>query len=284
MSPQASAGCSSLNETIGLIAGYGRFPLIAADALKARGLRVVAAAVKGEADQAVQEHVDACTWLAVGRLRAALAFFRKHGCKKLLMAGKVRKVHLFRNFLPDMAAMKLLASLKDWRDDTILAAIADFFEEKGMPFLSQLEVAPSLVAPEGVIAGPRPDAKVQKEMRFGFRHAKAIAGLDVGQTVVVERQAVLAVEAIEGTDEAIRRGGALGAGRAVVVKVAKPCQDPRFDVPAVGPDTIRTMAEAGCRWLAVEAGWVLLLERERLIAEAERAGIGVYGIREDRDA
>ncbi len=271
--------------TIGLIAGYGRFPLIAAEVLKRRGRRVVAAAVKGEADAEVERRVDACKWLAVGRLKAALAFFRKHGCERLLMAGKVRKVHLFRNFFPDSEAVRLLAGLQDWRDDTILAAIAGFFEDNGMPLLSQLEVEPGLVAPAGVIAGRAPDAKTLAAMRFGFRHAKAVAGLDVGQTVVVENNAVLAVEAIEGTDAAIARGGSLGAGRAVVVKVAKPEQDPRFDVPAVGPDTIRTMADAGCRWLAVEAGWVLLLERERLVAEAARAGIGVFGLAaEDADA
>jgi len=268
-------------ETIGLIAGYGRFPLIAAEILRAQGKRVVAAAVREEATPALEEKVDAIEWLPVGKLDAARKFFQENHCKKLLMAGKVRKIHLFRNFSPDLKAAFLLASLPDWRDDTILSAIADFFQKNGMPLMSQLELARELVAPQGVIVGRRPGRRVMQAIRFGFRQAKAIAGLDIGQSVVVERGAVLAVEAIEGTDAAIRRGGELGSGDAIVVKVAKPAQDPRFDVPAVGPDTIRAMAASGCRWLALEAGWVLLLDREEMLQEAKKAGISIIGVGED---
>jgi hypothetical protein len=221
-----------------MIAGYGCFPKIAAQVLRARGCRVVATAVHGEASRDLDSYVDEILWLGAGQLKTGLRFFQKHGAKSLIMAGKVRKLHLFRNFRPDTAAIGILWKLPDYRDDTILNAIADYFDSRGIPLLSQIECDPAMVAREGVIAGGSPDSKALESARFGFKQAKAIAGLDIGQTVVVERKAVLAVEAIEGTDEAIRRGGSLGSGKAVVVKVAKPGQDPRFDVPAVGPDTI----------------------------------------------
>ncbi|MDX8394960.1 MAG: UDP-2,3-diacylglucosamine diphosphatase LpxI [Mariprofundaceae bacterium] len=267
---------------VGMIAGYGCFPKIAAKVLRARGLRVVATAVHGEADQDLDSHVDEILWLGAGQLKSGLKFFKKHGVESLIMAGKVRKIHLFKNFKPDTKAISILWKLPDYRDDTILNAIADYFESNGIPLLSQVECDPAMVAREGVIAGGKTDKKALESAQFGFGQAKAIAGLDIGQTIVVERKAVLAVEAIEGTDEAIRRGGSLGSGKAVVIKVAKPGQDPRFDVPAVGPDTIEEMKEHGCRLLAVEADWTLLLDRERLIEDAERAGIQVVAL-EGRD-
>ncbi|RME86904.1 MAG: LpxI family protein [Zetaproteobacteria bacterium] len=256
-------------------------PRLAAEALRRRGVRVVAAAVREEADAALAEAVDEIRWLSVGQLGAARRFFAEQGCQDLVMAGKVRKVHLFRNFRPDLDAMGLLWKLKDWRDATILSAIVRYFEERGFRWLSQLEIDPALVAPQGAIAGRAPDAKTLRWMQAALAQAKALAGMEIGQTIVVKQGTVLAVEAAEGTDEAIRRGGRLGGGEAIVVKAARPDQDPRFDVPGVGVGTIRAMAESGCRWLAVEAGMTLLLERERMVEEAARASIGIYGLAAD---
>jgi len=264
---------------IGLVAGYGSFPLEVAASLRRQGREVVAVAVREETDAAIEQYA-ATTWLRVGQLGAMIRTFQASGVRQVVFAGKVRKIHLFRNFRPDMKALAILARLPDRRDDTIMLAVVDALEAEGIRVLPQTACAKDLLAPSGVLCGPNPSDRMLRDARFGRRQARGIAALDIGQTVVVQDGAVLAVEAIEGTDAAIRRGGELGGGEAVVVKVAKPKQDPRFDVPAVGPDTIRAMAEAGCRLLAVEAGRTLLLQREALVAAAEAARICVYGMRD----
>jgi len=193
----------------------------------------------------------------------------------------VRKLHLFRNFRPDFTAMKGLLRLKDRRDDAILNTIADLLAESGLTLIDQTLYAGDMLAGDGHLAGP--DAKRRaKDIIFGFEQAKGIAALDIGQTIVVQDQAVLAVEAIEGTDEAIKRGGCLARGKskqgkAVVIKVAKPNQDLRFDVPAVGPSTLETMHASGCTLLAVEAAKTLIIERQRFLELADQYGISVYG-------
>jgi len=206
--------------------------------------------------------------------------FKKAGVKTVVMAGKVRKLHLFRNFRPDLTAVKGLMRLKDRKDDSILTTIADLLAEEGLVLIDQTRYAGGMLAGAGHLAGPEVK-KGLPDIRFGFAQAKVIAGLDIGQTIVVQDQAVLAVEAIEGTDETIRRGGGFGNGKAVVVKVAKPNQDLRFDVPAVGPDTLAVMYESGCTLLAVESGMTLLIERRRFIDLARQYGISVYGYSEN---
>jgi DUF1009 family protein len=202
--------------------------------------------------------------------------FKKAGVENIVMAGKVRKLHLFRNFRPDLTAMKGLLRLKDKRDDSILNAIADLLHEGGLTLIEQTLYAGEMLAGEGHLAGPVAKKRLT-DIEFGYDQAKGVAGLDIGQTVVMQNQAVLAVEAIEGTDESIKRGGSLGSGQAVVIKVAKPNQDLRFDVPAVGPDTLETMKSSGCSLIAVEAGKTLLIERQRFTELAGRYGISVYG-------
>ncbi|MFQ5519542.1 MAG: LpxI family protein, partial [Mariprofundus sp.] len=179
-------------------------------------------------------------------------------------------------FRPDLTAMKGLMRLKDRRDDSIMNTIADLLAESGLTLIEQTLYAGDMLATAGHLAGPVVK-KRDSDMAFGFEQAKAIAGFDIGQTVVVQDQAVLAVEAIEGTDEAIKRGGGLGNGKAAVIKVAKPNQDLRFDVPAVGPDTLETMFAAGCNLLVVDAAKTLMIERQRFFDLANKYGIAVYG-------
>ena len=265
-------------ERLGLIAGYGSFPLELAAAIREQGIALHIVAVHEETSVSIEEYADSIQWLHVGQVGRMIRSLRQAGVTRAVMAGKVQKLHLFRNFRPDMTAIRGLARLADRRDDTILNAIAALLAEAGIELVSQLAYAGEMLAGRGCLMGPRADTKTLRDMHFGFRQARGIAALDIGQTIVVQDGAVLAVEAIEGTDEAIRRGGALGNGRAVVVKVAKPEQDMRFDVPAVGPDTLQAMHAAGCRALAVQAGLTLLLERERLASLASQLRISVVGL------
>lgn len=262
---------------IGLIAGYGKFPIELAETISRLGMEVHAVAAREETSREIENVAKSTCWLHVGQIGGMIRAFQKAGVRDVVMAGKIRKLHLFRNFRPDLTALKGIMRLKDRRDDTILLTIAELLEEQGLHLLEQTAYAGEMLAPSGLIAGPACDEKRMKDVVFGFSQAKAVAGLDIGQTLIVQDQAVLAVEAIEGTDEAIRRGGLLGSGHAAVIKVAKPQQDLRFDVPAVGPDTLETMHVSGCTLLAVESGKTLLIERQRLNAIARDYGITVLG-------
>jgi len=266
---------------IGLIAGYGTFPLEMADEFVRLGYEVHAVAVREETSAEIESRVASVCWLHVGQLGAMIKAFNSVGVSEVVMAGKVQKLHLFRNFKPDLLAVKTLLTLPDRRDDSILLGITALLADAGITVLSQVEHAGEMLAGAGHLFGPKIGKMQLADGRFGFVQAKAIAGLDIGQTIVVQDQAVLAVEAIEGTDEAIRRGGTLGNGKAVVVKVAKPEQDLRFDVPAFGPDTLEAMNASGCKTLVVEAGVTLVLERNRIGALAKSYGISIYGMSRD---
>ena len=261
---------------IGLIAGYGHFPLELATTLRDQGMEVHVVAAREETSPAIEALSDSTCWLHVGQIGGMIKAFKKAGVKQVVMAGKVRKLHLFRNFRPDLTAMKGLLRLKDRRDDSILNTIADLLAEAGLTLIDQTLYAGEMLATAGHLAGPAA-AKRTEDIAFGLQHAKIIAGLDIGQTVVVQEQAILAVEAIEGTDAAIQRGGSLGSGHAAVIKVAKPEQDLRFDVPAVGPDTLESMHASGCTLLAIEAQKTLIIERQRFLQLADHYGISVYG-------
>jgi len=269
---------------IGLIAGYGSFPLEMCSELNRLGYEVHVAAVREETSRDIETLAASVTWLHVGQLGAMIKAFNKAGVSKVVMAGKVRKLHLFRNFKPDLVAVKTLLKLPDRKDDSLLLGITNVLADAGITVSSQVEHAGEMLAREGHLFGPKPTKEQLQDGRFGFVQEKVIAGLDIGQTIVVQDQAVLAVEAIEGTDEAIRRGGALGSGKAVIVKVAKPEQDLRFDVPAFGPDTLETMYASGCKALIVEAGCTLMLERGRIGELAKSYGISIYGMSGDEAA
>ena len=266
-------------DCLGLVAGYGEFPLELIRAFKQAGLAVHAVAVHEETSSHIEELVDSVCWLHVGQVGGMIRAFKQAGVTQVVFAGKVRKLHLFRNFRPDLTAIKALMKLKDRRDDTIMLAVVDLLAKAGMTVIAQTRYAQPMLAGNGHLYGPKPNKEMLQDAAFGFAQAKGIAGLDIGQTVAVRDLAVLAVEAIEGTDAAIRRGGELAGGSGVtIVKVAKPDQDQRFDVPAIGPDTLEVMAASGCRCLAVESGQTLLLQRQRLDELARKYEITVIGI------
>ena len=264
---------------LGLVAGYGAFPLELAASLKRQGVELHTVAAREETSPDIERYSASTCWLHVGKLGGMIRAFQSVGVRSVIFAGKVRKLHLFRNFRPDLTAIRTLARLPDRKDDTLMLAIVEELARAGIEVLPQTRFAGDLLAGEGLLFGPKPSRAAFRDMDFGYVQARGIAALDIGQTVVVQDGAVLAVEAIEGTDEAIARGGGLGSGKACVVKVAKPRQDLRFDVPAIGAGTIEVMHAAGCRTLAVEAGKTLILERERVADLARRHGISVFGLK-----
>ncbi|MBM4268650.1 MAG: LpxI family protein [Deltaproteobacteria bacterium] len=260
---------------VGLIAGNGIFPRLFARGARKAGVSVVAVAHVGETEREIEDEVSACTWIRVGELGKIIRVFRQAGCRQAAMAGGIKKARLFSGFRPDLRGAAFLARMRTLHDDRILRGIAAELESEGIQVIPSTTYLPELLPAPGVLGRKKPRARDSTDVAFGRRVARAVGAFEVGQTVVVRAGLVLAVEAVEGTDAAIRRGGELGRGGAVVVKASKPGQDLRFDVPAVGPETIRLMADVGARVLAVEAGRTLLLEREALIAAADAAGIVV---------
>lgn len=245
---------------------------------KAKGYSVIAIALEPLADEALSSYVDEIKWVNVGKLGKLIDSLKAYHIKEAVMAGKVSKTLLYKSKItPDLRAIKFLFSLKDRKDDSILLALAKELEEEGITLLDITPFSENLLMPEGVLTKDKPTEDEWKDIEFGWKIAKEIGRLDIGQTVVVKNRAVMAVEAIEGTDEAIKRGGTLAGKGAVVVKVSKPDQDMRFDVPLVGLSTLRTMAQAGARVLCVEARKSLVLQKNRLIEESKKAAISIVG-------
>lgn len=269
---------------IGLIAGNGTFPIEFAKAAKQKNLEVVAVAHEGETMPDLAQWVDAIFWIKVGQLGKMIDIFKKQGVRDVLMAGGIKKTRLFGGGMPDLRGMALLARTFYKKDDSLLRAVAEDLESEGITVRESTLYLDNIVAPAGVLTKRKPSQDEREDMEFGWQMAKEVGRLDIGQTVVVKDRAVLAVEAIEGTDEAIRRGGRLCGSGAVVVKVCKPQQDLRFDLPATGIETIRTMKEVKASCLAVEAGKTIILEREAVIAEANKAGIAIVGLEKRRTA
>ncbi len=264
-------------EALGLIAGSGVYPLLLADAARVAGVKkIFVAAFTGETSADITNRADEIAWLRVGQLSKLLQFFRERGVAHAIMAGQVAPGNLF-NLRPDLKAMFLLARLKKRNAESIFGAIADQLAENGVELLPATTFLEHLLAPPGHIAGPKLKVREAEDVAFGFEIAKQLSALDVGQTIVVKNGTVLAVEAFEGTNEAIRRGGSLGRKNAIVIKVTKPEQDMRFDVPVIGAETLAVAAESKVRAIAVEAGRTLLLEKAALTELAERAKISLVG-------
>jgi DUF1009 family protein len=262
---------------LGIIAGSGVYPLLLADAARVAGVRqVVVAAFTGETSPDMSNRADQMEWLRVGQLGKLLHFFRQSGVRHAIMAGQIAPGNLF-NLRPDFKTMFLLARLKERNAESIFGAIADQLAESGVELLPATTFLDHLLAPAGHIAGPKLKEREEGDIAFGFEIAKQLSALDVGQTIVVKNGTVLAVEAFEGTNEAIKRGASLGRKNAIVIKVTKPDQDMRFDVPVIGTETLRVAAEAKVRAIAVEAGRTLLLEKAALIDLAERSKISLVG-------
>ncbi len=262
-------------KTIGLIAGNGTFPLAFARAAKQKGLHVIAVAHEGETLPELEQLVDAIFWVKVGQLGKLIKIFKEQRVTDVLMAGGIKKTRLFGGAAPDMRGIALLARMVHKKDDSLLRAVAEELESEGITVRESTLYLDNLLAPSGVLTRRKPSKDEQRDIEFGWQIAMEIGRLDIGQTVVVKNQAVLAVEAIEGTDEAIRRGGRLCGEGAVVVKVCKPQQDLRFDLPALGAQTIQTMREVKAACLAVEAGKTIILDRDAVIDGADRAGIAI---------
>lgn len=270
---------SAVNPVIGIIAGNGRFPLLAMKEARAQGYRVVLCAVQDEASPVLEKMADACRWVKIGQLGKMAQFFRSEGVHEALMAGKIEKVRLFQeNVRPDLSMVKVLFKAKDFKDDSLLAGIADYLHGQGVDLLDSTVFMKHALPPAGVLGSKKPGREILEDIAFGFEIAKASAGLDIGQTAVVKKKAVLAIEAIEGTDAAIVRGGRLGNGKVTVVKVAKPNQDMRFDVPAVGLGTLRALTEARAAAFAFEAGKTIFLDQGEFIKGANKQGIVVFGV------
>ncbi len=263
---------------LGLIAGTGELPIAIASEARSKGYAVFAVGLVPFAERALSEVVDEIQWINVAKLGAIIEALKRAGIKEAVLAGKVPKSLLYKSRMtPDLRAVKLLFSLKDRSDDSILLAITDELEKEGIHLLNTTDFSSLLLTPAGVLTARAPSDDEWKDIAFGWKIAKDIGRLDIGQTVVVKNQAVIAVEAIEGTDEAIRRGGKLAGDGAVVVKVSKPGQDMRFDVPVVGPETLMAMIEVRASVLAVETKKSILLNREMMISEANGALISIIG-------
>ncbi|MFW6112815.1 MAG: LpxI family protein [Thermodesulfobacteriota bacterium] len=265
-------------EKIGLIAGKGQFPLLFARAARRQGLEVVAVAHQGETDPALESLAHQCQWIFVGQLGKLIRTFKKAGVSRAVMAGGLSRGRLFRDFRPDLKALNLVRRVGAGQDDRLLRGVAGELEKAGITVISPLIYLQDLLAPEGSLSRRRPSPQERQDIAFGFKIAQAVGRLDLGQCVVVRGGVVTALEAIEGTDETIRRGGGLAGPGAVVVKVCKPGQDLRFDLPSVGVGTIETMQEVEAKVLALEAGKTLVFDRQEMMDRADKAGIAVWGV------
>ncbi|MDY6823099.1 MAG: UDP-2,3-diacylglucosamine diphosphatase LpxI [Thermodesulfobacteriota bacterium] len=265
---------------IGLIAGSGDFPLMFARRAAENGHEVVAVAYENAADPALEAHVRDVQWLNLGEVERLLAYFNDHGVRETVMMGGVMKTVQLADIKADETALSVIAGMADTHDDALLRRFADLLETRGITVRASTFLLPEVLAVPGCWTKRRPTPAEERDISLGWRIAKAIGGLDVGQCVVVESGTVLAVEAIEGTDATIRRGGALGGGNAAVVKVCKPQQDMRFDVPAAGLDTIEAMRAAKVTVLAVEAGKTVVFNRSEMVAAADKNNICIVALEE----
>ncbi len=262
-------------ELLGIIAGNGVYPRLLAEAARRNGVnKLIAAAFTGETDPALAQQVDMLEWMRVGQLGRLLKFFRTNDVRHAIMAGQIAPKNLF-DLRPDLKALLLLGKLKRRNAESIFAAVADELAKIHVELLPATTFLEDSLATAGLVAGPKPSRREEQDIDYGWQIAREMARLDVGQTVIVKNGTVVAVEAFEGTNDAIRRGGALAREGAVMVKVAKPNQDMRFDVPVIGVETIRAAAESKLRAIAIEAQRTLLLERDAVVQLADRSGISL---------
>jgi len=290
-SEQDSAATTVADAPIGLIAGWGELPFALARALRKQGRRVVGIGVRDHADPRLAELCDEFDWIGIGGVGRAIRCFHRWGVTQAMMAGKIHKVLLFQprwwlRHRPDWKTIcafspHFLTGARDGRDDSLLHTVVETFARDGISFEPPTKFVPELLVKPGSIAGKRLSGRLQRDATFGWELARQMGGLDVGQTVCVKNQAVIAVEAIEGTDACIRRAGELcKSGGFTMVKVAKPQQDMRFDVPTVGAKTLRSLADAGGRALVIEADRTILLDQEQFRREAERLKVSVVALQE----
>lgn len=265
-------------ENIGLIAGNGRFPFLVAEEIKKSGEKVVCIALKDITDAELENICDKTFWLSVGKFQRIIDALKSENVKTVIMAGQIKHITIYSAISMDLRAMKVMGSLVNKKTDTILKAIAKEFEKEGMRLILSHTYLTFLLAPKGLISGKKLSSAENRDVEFGYKIAKGIAGLDIGQTVVVKDRCVLAVESIEGTDECIRRAYKLVGENSIVVKVAKPNQDFRFDVPVIGENTVDILKENKVRVMAIEAGVTLMLDKDKIVDKAKREKITILGV------
>ena len=266
---------------LGLIAGNGRFPFLVLDAARAQGHDVTVIATKEEAfkdlESAARNAGAAFHWISIGQLGTCIRLLKEAGASQAVMAGQVKHTKIFRNVAPDAAFMKLLAKLPFQNTDGLIGAVAGALRENGIELIDSTSLLSPLLAEPGVMTERYPSEEERKDFEFGYPIADVIAGHDIGQTIAVKHRAVVAVEAMEGTDEVIGRAGHLAGDGVRIIKVAKPMQDMRFDVPVIGLATIQAMRVAGAKALSIDAGQTLMFEKDALLASANEAGITIVG-------
>ncbi len=264
---------------IGLIAGGGQFPGLFAKKAAQEGYQVIAAGFRSDTDPSLADQVADFKWLYLGQLNKLLKYYRKHGVEQAVMLGSIEKTRIFKDIRPDLKALGFIAKTRLTHDDKVLCSLADLMKEEGIEIKASTFLLPELLSPVGCWTRRKPDKAELKDIHQGWKLAKAIGDLDIGQCIVIANGSVLAVEAIDGTDATIARGGNLSQGDgAVVVKLSKPNQDLRFDVPASGRDTIQTMVEHRCTVLVLEAEKSLSFDREEMVALADAHGISIIAL------
>lgn len=263
---------------IGLIAGGGQFPLLFAKKAKQKGYEVHATAYINEASIDLADHVDTIEWMHLGQVGRLLKCFKSQGVDQAVMLGSVKKTRIFTDIKPDLKALAFIARMGHTHDDSILRAFADLLENEGITIKPSTFLLPELISPKGCWTKKRPGKAEKKDIETGWRIAREIGRLDIGQAVVIGNGTVLAVEAADGTDATIRRGGLLGKGGSVLVKLCKPGQDQRFDLPSTGVETIQAMFQSGVSVLALEAGKSLSFDREKMIDLANELKIAIVAM------
>ena len=262
----------------GLIAGNGKFPFLVVEGARRAGTELAVAAIKEETDPAIEKVADKLTWVGIGQLGKMIRFFKREGVEKAIMAGQVKHVQIFSGALPDVRMLKMLLSLPRRNTDALIGGVAAELAREGIELIDSTYFLQDHLPEEGTLTRRSPDERERGDIEYGLEVAREIARLDLGQTIVVRARACVAIEAMEGTDATVRRAGQLARGRLTVVKVAKPDQDMRFDVPVVGVPTVEAMLEAGATCLCVTAGKTLLFDRDEMIASADRRRIAVVAV------
>ena len=266
---------------IGVIAGSGQFPIIFSKKVKQNGESVYALGLVDETDSTISAVVDKFKWVDLGQVQQMIHYFKQHGVKQAVMLGAVDKTRIFTDIKPDMKAIAIVSRMDHTQDDALLRSFAREMEAEGIKILAPTEFLPELIATKGCWTKRGPTSAEMADIKFGHLVSKRLGDLDIGQSVVVGGGSVLALEAIDGTDATIKRGGCLSKGQAVVVKTSKPGQDLRFDMPAAGVQTIQVMKEAGIPVLAIEAGKTVVFDKDEMIAFANENNMTIFAIEND---
>ena len=260
---------------LGLIAGNGRFPFLVLDGAKRAGASVAVAAIREETDPSIEQLADRVTWVGIGQLGKMLRFFKEEGVDKAIMAGQVKHVQIFSGALPDVRMLRMLLRLPRRNTDALIGAVASELATEGIELIDSTHFLKDQLPASGVLTRRAPDERERTDVEYGLEIARGIAGMDLGQTIVVRDRACVAIEAMEGTDAVIRRAGELVRGRLTVVKIAKPDQDMRFDVPVVGVPTIESMIAAGATCLCLTAEKTLMFDRSEMVTLANKNKIAI---------